>query len=155
MISNRPKRLPGVSYVGYQRYSLTSCTALRLPVFLDVALADRSILQLRQSAAAHDFALAAYCVMPDHVHALAYGTSERSDFRAFVVHFKKLTGYDHSRRTGRRLWQPGYHERILRDDQSTEAVAKYILENPVRGGLASRIGEYRFAGSDLFDIRQV
>jgi hypothetical protein len=35
----------------------------------------------------------AYCFMPDHAHVLAYGISVQADFRAFVVHFKKLTGY--------------------------------------------------------------
>lgn len=98
-------------------------------------------------------ALVAYCFMPDHVHLVVYGTSQRADLRAFVVHFKKLTGFEYRRGTGVRLWQPGYFDRVLRDDESTEAVTRYTLENPVRAGLATRLGEYRFAGSDLYDVQ--
>jgi len=72
-----------------------------------------------------------------------------------MIHFKKVTGFEYSRRFERRLWQPGYHDRILRDDESTEATARYILENPVRGGLARQIGEYPYAGSDLYDLQAI
>jgi REP element-mobilizing transposase RayT len=91
--------------------------------------------------------------MPDHVHLLVYGTSLDADLRALVVHFKKLTGFEYSQRAGRRLWQAGYHDRVLRDDESTEAVARYVLENPVRAGLAREIGEYPHAGSDMYDAK--
>ena len=87
--------------------------------------------------------------MPDHVHFLVYGTSLQADLPAFMTQFKKVTGFDYSQRFKCRLWQPGYYDRILRDDESTEATARYILENPVRAGLARQIGEYRHAGSDL------
>jgi REP element-mobilizing transposase RayT len=91
--------------------------------------------------------------MPDHLHLLVYGTSPDADLLAFVIHFKKLTGFEYSQRFRRRLWQPGYYDRILRDDESTEAMARYVLENPVRGGLARTLGEYPYAGSDLYDLK--
>ena len=154
MISNRPRRLAGVSYIGYQRYFLTTCTADRHRAFEQAHITEGCILQLRRSATAFAFALVAYCFMPDHLHLLVYGTSERADLKAFVVHYKKLTGFEYSRRVGRRLWQPGYYDRVLRDEEATEAIARYILENPIRAGLARQLGEYPFAGSDLFDPRQ-
>ena len=93
--------------------------------------------------------------MPDHVHLLVYGTSERADLRAFVVHFKKLTGFEYARRVGRCLWQPGYYDRVLRDEESTETIARYVLGNPIRAGLARHPREYPFAGSDLYDARAI
>src|SRR5665213_779081 len=98
-------------------------------------------------------ALVAYCFMPDHVHLLVYGTSGAADLRAFAVDFKKVTGFEYRHRQGRHLWQPRYFDRVLRDDESTEAVARYTLENPVRAGLAARLGEYPFAGSDLYNLQ--
>jgi putative transposase len=92
---------------------------------------------------------------PIHLHLLVYGTSLDADLQAFMIHFKKVTGFEYSKRFKRRLWQSGYHDRILRDDESTEATARYILENPVRAGLAHQIGEYPFAGSDLYDVRAI
>ncbi len=155
MISNRPRRLPGVSYVGYQRYFLTTCTADRHRAFEREQITQGCILQLRRSCAAYDFALVAYCFLPDHLHLLVYGTSERADLKAFAAHYKKLTGFEYARRVGRLLWQPGYHDRVLRDEESTEAIARYILENPIRAGLARELGEYPFAGSDLYDAQVI
>jgi hypothetical protein len=87
---------------------------------------------------------------------LVEATSEASDFCAFVKLFKQTTGFEYCRRTRqRRLWQPGYHEHILRSDEVTEAVARYILENPIRAGLAESFGEYPFAGSGVFSLEQL
>lgn len=118
-------------------------------------MATACIEQLLQSAALHDFEIPAYCFMPDHAHVLTYGNSLQADLRAFMIHFKKLTGFHYSRTKGRKLWQPGYYERILRDEESTEGVARYIFENPIRAGLTLTLGEYPYAGSEMFDYRQV
>jgi len=37
-------------------------------------------------------------------------------------------------RSANRLWQRYGFERVLRDDEATLVVAKYILENPLRAG---------------------
>jgi REP element-mobilizing transposase RayT len=108
--------------------------------------------QLRCNAALFEFALVAYCVMPDHVHALLEARAERSDFKAMMKRFKQMTGFAYKKQTGRQLWQPGYHERVLRDDEASEAVARYILENPVRAGLTRELGEYPYAWSDVYDL---
>jgi hypothetical protein len=47
-----------------------------------------------------------------------------------------------------RLWQEGYYERVLRNDEDTKAVTKYILENPVRPELVTIALDYLFSGSD-------
>jgi hypothetical protein len=44
------------------------------------------------------------------------------------------------------LWQEGYYERIVRNDESTLVVIRYVLENPVRAGLVARYQDYRFLG---------
>jgi len=89
--------------------------------------------------------------MPDHVHVLTYGAALDADFTAFVKAFKQRSGYWYASRFGRRLWQAGYYDRILRSDEATEAVARYVLENPIRAGLARELGEYPFAGSGLYE----
>src|SRR5437868_4461193 len=155
MISNRPRRLRNTPYIGYQRYFLTTCTAHKHRAFEIAGVAQACMLHLRRSGERHGFALVAYCFMPDHVHLLMYGTCAQADLQAFMNHFKKVTGFEYSQRFKRRLWQPGYHDRILRDDESTEATARYILENPVRAGLASQLGAYPYGGSDLYDAEEL
>jgi REP-associated tyrosine transposase len=90
--------------------------------------------------------------MPDHLHALVEAKSERSDFEAFMKRFKQITGFTYKKQTGASLWQPGYHERILRSDEASENVARYILENPIRAGLSKELGEYPYAWSDVYDL---
>jgi REP element-mobilizing transposase RayT len=79
-----------------------------------------------------------------------------SDFRAFVKRFKQTSGFEYCQQTRqRRLWQPGYYEHILRGDEVTEVVARYVLENPIRAQLAKDLGEYPFAGSNVYTLEQL
>jgi len=155
MITKRPRRLDGVSYVGLQRYFLTTCTSFKRPFFADAALATEVVEQLLHDATRFEFAIVAYCVMPDHLHALVEATSEGSDLKAFMKHFKQMSGFNYRQRTRQTLWQPGYHEHILRAEEVTEVVARYILENPVRAGLTREIGEYPFAGSAIYELQDI
>jgi hypothetical protein len=47
------------------------------------------------------------------------------------------------------------YDRILRHDEATLSVARYILENPVRAGLVNSPDEYPFSGSIKFPVEQV
>jgi putative transposase len=152
MHTNRPQRLEGVSYIGFRRYFLTICTAFRARIFEEEDFVGEVHRQLQQCAAQFAFEVTAYCFMPDHLHVLVTATSEQSDFCELVRRFKQVSAFRHKKSTGGLLWQPGYHERILRDDEMTEAVVRYILENPIRGGLSQELGKYPFAGSDVYDL---
>ena len=125
------------------------CTAFRARRFEDEGVVGDVHRQLQQSALQFDMQITAYCYMPDHLHVLL---TERSDFCELVRRFKQMSAFSYKKSTGRALWQPGYHERILRDDEVTEAVVRYILENPIRAGLTKCLGEYRFAGSGVYDL---
>jgi len=150
MITDRPQRLVGVSYVGFQRYFVTTCTAFRKPLFNDHAVAADIAEQILQLSREFEFAIIAYCFMSDHVHLLLGGRSEQADLERFVKRAKQVTGFAYRRTHRGSLWQPGYHERVLRDDEATLTVAQYILENPVRAGLAKALGEWPLAGSDVY-----
>ena len=108
--------------------------------------------QFQQSAQQFDMEITAYCFMPDHLHALLIATSEQADFCELVRRFKQVSGFHYKQSKKRDLWQPGYHERILRDDEATEAVVRYILENPIRAGLVSSVTDYQWIGSSRFGI---
>ena len=50
-------------------------------------------------------------------------------------------------RTGR-VWQDESFDHILRGDESLKKKIIYIMDNPVRAGLAARPGEYRWVWWD-------
>jgi hypothetical protein len=54
-----------------------------------------------------------------------------------------------------RLWQPGYYDRVLREEEATPAVVRYIVENPVRAGIVKSPGDYPHWGSDSFTRGQL
>jgi putative transposase len=40
------------------------------------------------------------------------------------------------------IWQRGFHDHALRDEDDVRDIARYIIANPLRSGLAKSIGEY-------------
>jgi REP element-mobilizing transposase RayT len=140
-------RMRAENYRGKRLYFVTMCFDERKGFGKSARVAAWLIEKLREAACACGFFVHAYCVMPDHVHVLAAGKNVQSDLRAFVESFKRETGFAFSKRTGRRLWQFKYYDRILRAADSADAVAWYIWLNPVRKGLCMRPTEYPFSGS--------
>lgn len=93
--------------------------------------------------------------MPDHLHLLLEGRSDSADLKQFAEAAKRRVGYWYYRECRQRLWQPGYYDRVLRNEESTPAVVRYILENPIRAGLALSIDAYPFSGSAFGSVADV
>ena len=152
---SRPHRLDGFDYRGPHQYFLTLCTQQRAPVFLDAATAQLVLTQLLRTAGNHSFAYLAYCLMPDHFHALVEGLTPEANLTAFVKSAKESSGRAYFRRAKRALWQEGYYEHVLRELEDARGVARYIVENPVRAGIVDDPWAYEFIGSDRWTVREL
>jgi len=146
-------RLPSSRYRGKQIYFVTLCCEDRRPIFANESLGHWLVTELSKSAAAQNFSIHAYCVMPDHVHVLVEGVLDACDFVRFISSFKQQTGFYYKKKIGRRLWQSAYYDHILRKPVAADAVAWYIWLNPVRKGLCSAPQDYSFSGSLTLDWR--
>jgi REP element-mobilizing transposase RayT len=93
--------------------------------------------------------------MPDHLHLLVEGEAETSDCLLFIDRAKQYSGFYFAREFKTRLWQRYGFERVLRLEEATFVVARYILENPVRAGLVTRVEEYPFVGSCVYTLREL
>ena len=93
--------------------------------------------------------------MPDHAHLLLEGVIETADLAEAMRAWKQRTGYDWKRRHGTSLWQEGFHDRVLRSEEDTPAVVRYVLENPVRARLVSAVTNYPWIGSSRYSIEQL
>jgi putative transposase len=93
--------------------------------------------------------------MPDHMHMLAEGTRSASDLRRFVKLSKQHSGAAYALRHGHPLWQEGYHERVLREEDDSKTIARYILSNPVRAGLVGHPLDYPYSGSDRWTMAEL
>lgn len=152
---SRPPRLDSFDYTGPYRYFLTICTHGRRPCFTDADTVDLVLAQFRLTAREEEFEILAYCFMSDHLHLLVSGASDRADLTQFVKIAKQRAGFSFRRARGEILWQEGYYDHVLRDEDDTAAVARYIIENPVRAGLVTEPAEYLFWGSDVFTREQL
>jgi putative transposase len=152
---NRAPRLPAFTYVGPYRYSLTVCTRERRSLFVETSLVTSLIVQIRHSCETEGFSVIAYCFMPDHLHLLAEGTQPDSDLRQFMKKVKQRTAFVWKQDGGGVLWQRSYYDHVLRDEEDTFRVARYILGNPVRAGLVARPQDYPFSGSLVMDMRDL
>jgi len=95
----------------------------------------------------HGIVCPAYCLMPDHGHFLLSGMAESSDQRLAVHLFRK---------TWNALLAPRYrlqaqaYDHVLRETErehdAFQAVAWYVLGNPVRAGLTADWQIWQYSG---------
>ena len=88
-----------------------------------------SLNYLRESG---DIRLLAFCVMPDHYHALLFLTGHKS-LSEVVASVSKFTATRLNRFFGRRgnLWQEGFYDHRCRDEDDIEDAMAYIEHNSV------------------------
>ncbi|TSA49100.1 transposase [archaeon] len=146
----RSLRLRGFDYRTPHAYHLTWGTADRRPVLSDPGIVIPLIEELERETSSEEFLLYAYCFMPDHVQLLLSPEGEQ-DVVSFIQSYKSKTTriYWETGKKGR-LWQHGFYDRILRQEEDIKQVARYILDNPVRKGLSDDVHEYPFSGSLVF-----
>jgi REP element-mobilizing transposase RayT len=140
-------RLPRPDYLGCRRYFVTLCCFERRAVFLDEELCAEFLSALATESLHQEFAVLAYCLMPDHVHLLAQGLEASSGLSRFVRAVKQNSGFHLKRKTRSAIWQRFFHDHILRPGESSDAVAWYIWMNPVRVGICGNFRDYRHSGS--------
>jgi REP element-mobilizing transposase RayT len=81
------------------------------------------------------------------MYLLVEGTADDSHLPSFASLAKQYSAYRCRGRVEGRLWQDGYYDHVLRNNETTVKVARYIVENPVRAGLVTSVKEYPFIGS--------
>lgn len=140
-------RLKNFDYKGLYRYYVTINTNYKISYFNEKGLVELVKKVLKDMAEKFRFLIWVYCFMPNHLHFLAEGEKEDSDFRKFVTAFKQKSGYLYKKQIKKKLWQENYYEHVLRKDEDTMRVIKYILNNPVRAGLVENYYDYPYSGS--------
>ena len=147
MSSRHPPRLHSQVYVGLAQYFLTICCEQRLRFLEEEECRSLVVSELRRTSQALDFAVIAYCLMPDHLHVVCEALADECDLQEFVRLFKQRTAYEWKKRTAGRLWQSSYYDHVLRETESTREVVRYTLENPVRARLVANPGDDPHSGS--------
>jgi putative transposase len=138
-------------YTGRGWYFLTVCTHGGSPVFANAPFARAISRHFLAAAAIDNFALHAWCIMPDHVHLLVEGLAMNCHVRHFMQRWKGGSTRSFRKRYGRDLWQRAYYDHILRPKELPHSFAWYIWLNPVRKGLCREPQDYPWSGSQTMD----
>ena len=150
-------RLKEYDYSRNGGYFVTVCTKDRRNILSDVvgrglAPAEIRLTDCGQLVEKELFALSVrygfvrvekYVIMPNHVHVLLMfgsgtaGASPRPTLMQVIGTFKSLSTRRWNEKAGtggEKLWQSGYHEHIIRDDNNFLLHWQYIDQNPARWG---------------------
>ena len=134
----KKNRLPGYDYSRCGTYFITICTHdhknrfwtnLQTPELSHAGmLVETAIMQIPQFYP--NVILDHYVVMPNHVHILMTLTEgdDRKKLETIVGQMKRWV----TKRIGKPVWQKGFHDHIIRDDEDYAIKWEYTDTNPLR-----------------------
>jgi REP element-mobilizing transposase RayT len=124
-------------------YLITTTTQNREPLFTHFPAACSTARCFDDATLLRESRMLAWVLMPDHAHWLLQ--LGETDSLGDVIGRLKSASSRHTNRTLNRtgpLWSKAFHDHALREEEDLQAVARYIVANPLRAGLVKRIGDY-------------
>ena len=96
-----------------------------------------------------DVAVGRYVLMPDHVHLFVCGSNDFTLGR-WIGGLKQALarGVGWSKSKGQ-IWQEGFFDHVMRNDESMSEKWEYVRQNPVRAGLVDRSTDWPFQGETV------
>ena len=138
MQTNHQKDLrKGRNSLANQIYHITTATKNRAPIFNEFASARLLIRTMQKADALNYTNTLAFVVMPDHMHWLV----QLNDGALLSTVIKGMKSQS-AKAIGRPIWQAGYYDHAIRKDEDIQNIARYIIANPIRAGLVTKVGEY-------------
>ncbi len=124
-------------------YSITSVCMFREKLFSSHQNARLAAQCLNSKKLWPDAKCLAWVVMPDHMHVLIE-LGEIEPLSLVVQRIKSLiaAGINQERNKRQPVWQRGYFDHAIRTNEDVHSAARYIINNPIRAGLAMNIGDY-------------
>ena len=128
----------------------TTKASMGLRLFQTERNAGLLIEVLRSLVAEHRFKLHDFVIMPDHVHLLIEVGSDMTIEKAMQL-IKGRFSHRLSHEFGYKgeVWQRGFTEVQVLNQQSFEAHRAYIADNPIKAGLAVSTEDYPFCFRSL------
>ena len=123
-------------------YLLTTVTDRRRPVFGDWRIGRLLVAELRAEHEAGRVESLAWVIMPDHLHWLTILREETLDALMRRVKSRSAIAINSVLGDSRPLWQKAYHDHAVRAEEDLSAMARYVVANPLRAGLADSLGDY-------------
>src|SRR6266566_2839926 len=142
---------------------LTTVAKERLPVFRTDAIKIVVCEALNEARKSGDFALYAYVIMPDHLHAITDGAQPPSKVLRYINGIISRRVIDHLKERGHNaslqklrhetkergyrysLWEHHNNALLITSESMFMQKVNYIHQNPVRAELVERAEDYRWS----------
>jgi REP-associated tyrosine transposase len=145
-IKGRPPRLKQIFHTyDPPLYFVTMCTIHRQKIS-DLRTAHHVFESyIRRARDEFSIAVGRYVIMPDHVHFFVRGNDD-FNLAKWVNGLKRAISVSLGATKKCPLWQRGFFDHVLRNDESYTEKWKYVRENPVRVGLVQRTDDWPYQG---------
>jgi len=93
--------------------------------------------------------LISYVILPDHVHVILTPLRGKEDFHRIQDIIKSIKGFsayrinEVSREKGS-IWQAGYFDKVIRDENDLLKKLQYIVNNPLKADVVENIESYKW-----------
>ena len=126
-------------------FFITFCTYERRKVLASDAEHKAFVTFAANAYSDHNIAVGRYVILPDHVHLFVRGPD---DFQLgpWVGMLKQVLAKHIVLAGILPIWQRGFFDHVLRNDESYGDKWNYVRENPVRAGLVNDPEEWRYSG---------
>jgi putative transposase len=138
-----PKGLTRHQKTGNFHFITFSCYRRQLFLQSDTA---KNIIQpiLEQTRKQQGLCIAAYVIMPEHIHLLTDEPSTGT-VASFLQIFKQLTSSELKSASQKQFWQRRYYDFNVHTSEKLTEKIRYIHRNPVTRGLVSKPEQYRWS----------
>jgi REP element-mobilizing transposase RayT len=124
-------------------YFITATTAERHPWFVELEPARLVVREMRRLHDAGEVESLAWVLMPDHLHWLfVLGQQHPLGRTLNILKGRSARAINHCLGRQGAIWQPAFHDHALRAGEQLKEVARYIVANPLRAGLAGKLADY-------------
>ena len=129
-------------------YFVSSRTWQSRALFQKPEIAQLLIEQLLDCRERGFYRLHAFVVMPDHFHALLTPAESASLEKAMqMIKGGSAHTIKQTLKYAAPVWQPGFHDRWIRDAAEYKTRMDYIRANPIAARLATKPNEYLFGSA--------
>jgi putative transposase len=124
-------------------FFVTAVAQQRQPHFRRASMAELFLETLFHYRGEKVFLLHEFVVMPDHVHLIITPSSKFSLEKA-VGRIKGGSSFQVGKHVSSKIevWQPGFTQHLILDEEDFQKHRDYILDNPVRAGLVKHREDY-------------
>lgn len=95
---------------------------------------------------ANDWLISRYVIMPDHLHFFCAPAKVCTPFKRWMEFWRSGVTRCWSNEVQKPIWQKDFFDRQLRTGESYRQKWLYVVENPVKAGLAGRWEDWPYQG---------